>query len=127
MAFPQVIRFNAGGEPLDKTEFYDRWAEGLHLLGQWLRDGGSIDDRRLREELLIAARVVEFEERHLASRGANGADVLKATSKDVIKDRLDRSPDHLDAAMMAAWGAEVGRLSNNRRSSTSQGSGVTYL
>jgi hypothetical protein len=121
-AYPEVIRFKAGGTPTEDTEYDDCWAEGLASLGQWLRDGGSIDDRRLREELLIAARTVTFEERHLASRGQDGADVLTATSKEAIKERLGRSPDHLDAAMMAAWAANgnaTGRTKTVRRRSGS--------
>lgn len=105
-AYPEVQRFRAGGTPSEETEYYNCWAEGLAALGQWLRDGGSIDDRKLREELLVAARVVSFEERHLASRGADGADVLEATAKDAIKKRLGRSPDHLDAALQAVLAAE---------------------
>lgn len=119
--FPEVQRFKAGGTPSEPEEYYDNWAEGLAALGQWLRDGGSVDDRKLREELLVAARVVSFEERHLASRGRNGADVLKATAKDQIKERLGRSPDHLDAALQAVLAAD-GRLQTTtvrRRSSSS--------
>jgi hypothetical protein len=106
--FPSTIRFNAGGEPENSTEFYDRWAEGLHLLGQWLRDGGQIGDRKLREELLVAARTLEYDEHHLASRGRSGADVLKLTSKSELKERLGRSPDLLDAAYMAVWARDSG-------------------
>lgn len=111
--FPDVIRFRSGGTPTEETEYDDCWAEGLAALGQWLRDGGSINDRKLREELLVAARVVRFDERHLASRGEDGADVLSATSKEKIKERLGRSPDHLDAAMMAVWAAD-GRASRSQ-------------
>lgn len=106
--FPDVIRFNAGGEPVDDTEFYDCWAEGLHLFGQWLREGGRIHDRRLREEALVAARTLEYEERHLASRGTNGTEVLKLTPKSKLKERLGRSPDRLDAAYMAVWARDAG-------------------
>lgn len=104
----RVIRFNAGGTPAEGAEFYDCWSEGLYHLGQWLDDGGQFADRRLREELLVAARTVEFEERHMASRGQSGAEVLKATPKSELKDRLGRSPDHLDAAMMAVWARDAG-------------------
>lgn len=107
--FPETIRFNAGGEPVDGESFYDAWAEGLHYLGQWLQDGGSIDDRKLYEELLVAARTLEYEERHLASRGVNGAEVLKLTPKSKLKDRLGRSPDRLDSAYMAVWARDSGR------------------
>lgn len=105
--FPDVVRFNAGGEPCDAKSFYDCWAEGLHLLGQWLQDGGTIDDRKLYEELLVAARTLEFEERHLASRGHSGSKVLKLTPKSTLKERLGRSPDRLDAAMMTIWARDA--------------------
>jgi len=106
--FPEVIRFGAGNEPATKSAYYSCWEEGLDLLGDWLADGGSIDDRKLYEELLIVARAVEFEERHYASRGT---EVLKATvAKTDIKDRLGRSPDRLDAAYMAVWARDSGAL-----------------
>ncbi|PSP80177.1 hypothetical protein BRC81_03015 [Halobacteriales archaeon QS_1_68_20] len=99
--FPETIRFGAGNEPSNTAAYYSCWEEGLDLLGDWLANGGSIDDRKLYEELLVAARTVEFEERHYASRGT---EVLKATaSKADLKDRLGRSPDRLDAAYMAVW------------------------
>lgn len=110
-AYPNMERFNAGAKAAEESEYYDRWAEGLHELGQWLRNGGSISDRRLREELLVAARTVSFEEKHYSSRDAT---VLKATSKSKVKDQLGRSPDCLDAAYMAIT-AECGNLSSQRR------------
>lgn len=106
--FPEVIRFGAGNEPVATDAYYSCWEEGLDLLGDWLADGGSIDDRKLYEELLIVARAVEFEERHYASRGT---EVLKATaSKSDVKERLGRSPDRLDAAYMAVWARDSGAL-----------------
>lgn len=114
--FPSTIRFGAGREPRSETEFYDCWAEGMHVLGQWLRDGGSIDDRGLREELLVASRVLEYDERYMASRGRNGAEVLKLTPKAKIKERLGRSPDLLDAAMQALWARDAGGHSSGVRS-----------
>jgi len=106
-AFPSTIRFGAGSNPKAETEFYDCWAEGMYLLGQWLRDGGKFDSRELRHELLVAARTLEFDEQHLASRGDDGADVLKLTSKTEVKDVLGRSPDLLDAAYMAIWARDA--------------------
>lgn len=100
--YPQLRRFNAGGDAFAKREYKDNWSEGLAYLGQFLRNGGSFSSRRLREELLAAARVVEFEERYYSSRNTA---VLKATSKDAVKDQLGRSPDALDAAYMAVWAA----------------------
>lgn len=102
-AYPDVTRFKAGGEASQSEEYGDCWTEGLAALGEVLADGGSIDHSGLREELLIAARTVEFEERYLGSRGRDGATVLEATSKSRVADVLGRSPDLLDAAMMAAW------------------------
>lgn len=108
-SYPCVHRFMPGGKPADGEAFYDARAEGLEALGEWLRSGGSITDRRLREELLVAARVLSYEEKHYASRGEDGAEVLKVTSKDDIKERLGRSPDFLDAAYQAVWASE-GRI-----------------
>jgi hypothetical protein len=105
--FPSTIRFGAGSTPKAGTEFYDCWAEGLYLLGQWLQDGGVIQHRGLYEELMVAARVLEFEERHYASRGDSGAEVLKLTPKADLKERLGRSPDLLDAAMQAVWARDA--------------------
>lgn len=106
-AFPTTIRFGAGATPEAETEFYDCWSEGMYLLGQWLRDGGKIAHRDLREELLVAARVLEYEERHYASRGDSGADVLKLSPKSELKEILGRSPDLLDAAYMAVWARDA--------------------
>jgi hypothetical protein len=118
--FPSTLRFNAGGKPQAQAEYYDRWAEGMYQLGQWLQDGGRIGDRKLREELLVAARVLEYEEKHMASRGRDGAEVLKLTSKSDVKERLGRSPDHLDAAMMAVWASEARRRQP-------EGGAISYL
>lgn len=105
-AYGNVHRFKAGASANQATEFKDCWSEGLHALGTWLRDDGVLEDHRLREELLVAARMVTFSERHLASRGSDGATVLEASSKRDVKDQLGRSPDFLDAALMATWAAE---------------------
>jgi hypothetical protein len=104
--FEGVVRFGNGNEAIASRAYYGYWEEGLDLLGDWLAAGGSIEDRDLKEELLLAARMVEFEERHYASRGC---EVAKATaSKDDLKQRLGRSPDRLDAALMAVWARESG-------------------
>lgn len=101
--YPNTHRFNAGGEAADRTEFKDCWSEGLYHLGQFLQTG-SFTDRRLREELLAAARTIEYEEKYYASREST---VLKATSKSAITDQLGRSPDVLDAAMQAVWARDA--------------------
>ena len=119
--FPEVMRFGAGNEPAATGAYYSCWEEGLDLLGDWLADGGSIDDRKLYEELLIVARAVEFEERHYASRGT---EVLKATaSKSDLKDRLGRSPDRLDAGYMAVWARDSGALAGIASATATLGEG----
>lgn len=100
--YPETFRFQAGSNAVQQTRFKSKWAEGMYLLGEFLRNGGSIDDRRLREELLAAGRCLEYDTRYLASRSA---EVLTLTSKEEIKDRLGRSPDLLDGAYMACWAA----------------------
>ncbi|WP_284008051.1 hypothetical protein [Haloarcula pelagica] len=100
---PNVVGFQNGTKPVAGTRWYDKWAEALHHLGEFLEAGGSIASQQLRKEALAAARVVQYEERTLDSRGKNGAEVYQATSKDAIKDELGHSPDYLDAALMAVW------------------------
>lgn len=107
-AYPEFHRFKSGQVADNETEYKDCWAEALAVFGQWLKEGGCIQDRELYEQALIAARVIEYEEKFYASHGADGAEVLVATPKSEIKEQLDgnRSPDHLDAAIMAAFAAE---------------------
>jgi len=100
---PNVVDFQNGTKPVELTRWYDKWAEALFHFGEWLEDGGVIADQDLREEAVVASRVVEFSKRTLDSRGQNGAEVYEATSKDEIKEELGHSPDHLDAALMAIW------------------------
>lgn len=102
--FPNVIRFSNGAKAADEKGYRDCWAEGLQLVGEFLRDGGSFSNQNLREELLAAARVIQFSERSLASRGG---DVVEATSKDDLKEHLGRSPDYLDALLMAVWARDA--------------------
>lgn len=98
--FAHVERFSNGMKPAQESDYYDAWAEALDLFGDFLDSGGAITDRHLYEEAKAAARSVEFGTRSLTSRGG---DVIEATSKSVIKDRLGRSPDYLDSALMANW------------------------
>lgn len=100
--YPETFRFQAGSNAAQSSRFKSKWAEGMYLLGEFMRNGGSIADRRLREELLAASRTLEYDTRFLSSRNA---EVLTLTSKDEVKERLGRSPDLLDAAYMAAWAA----------------------
>jgi len=115
-AYPKASRFDAGATANEEQEYKDCWTEGLAVLGQWLENGGVINDRKLREELLVAARVVEYEENFYASRGT---EVLKASPKAVIKEVLGRSPDHLDGALMAVFASE-----GKRAGSKASGTGV---
>jgi hypothetical protein len=104
--YDDVERFKAGAEAVAGEEYRDCWTEGLAELGTFLEDG-SIADDRLREELLAAGRTIEYEETYLSNRGPSGAAVLDATSKAGVKERLGRSPDHLDAALMAVWARDA--------------------
>lgn len=102
-AYEESIRFKAGQKAVQKSEYYNRWTEGLVALGEVLVESDVvIRDEDFREELFATARTVELEENHRRS-----GDVLRATSKQVVKDRLGRSPDRLDAAMMAAWAKHI--------------------
>ena len=101
--YPNVIRFNAGSKPADPQTYSDCRAEAIDALGRFLAEGGSIESNRLREELMVAARVTKFKEKHVSSRGT---EVFRVTPKEKIKDELGRSPDLLDAASMAVWAAD---------------------
>lgn len=112
---PHVTGFAAETMPVEEQRWFDKWSEALFHMGEWLEDGGVIHDRDLRDQLVTAAREVEYDERSLNSRGPDGAQVYEATPKSEIKEELNRSPDELDAALMAIW-----RLRTNQgRSSTS--------
>jgi len=104
--FPDVTRFKSGSEAAAGQTYRHKWTEALAHFGDTV-DGGSLTDRALFEQASLAARVVEYEETYLASRGDDGAQVLTATSKETLKTELGRSPDHLDAALMAAWVREA--------------------
>lgn len=104
MFYPNVVRFNASENANDPEKYANQWTEGLCLLGEYLRDGGSFRSARLREELLTAARVVQLNERYNSKTNTTR---FKATSKAQIKSRLGRSPDLLDAMYMAVLMAET--------------------
>lgn len=102
--FGTVHRFKNQSQAVRSTEYDDKWAESLGLFADYLEAGGTIAHRDLYEQAKVAARTIAWEERHIASRGRDGADVLAATGRKAdVKDRLGRSPDHLDAALMAVW------------------------
>jgi len=101
--FPDVRMFGNNEKANDEKNYRYKWDEGLQLIGEWLRDGGSFDDSELYEELKVGARVLEFSERALASRGGK---IIEATSKDELKGALGRSPDALDSLLMCLYARE---------------------
>lgn len=113
-AYSSVTHFGNNEKPIDEMNYKNKWAEALALLGEFFESGGTVvrdpdrHYRKLKDELSVAARVVAFEENEL-TRGT----VLEATSKTKIKERLDHSPDFLDAAAMAVWASEAGSVSVN--------------
>lgn len=113
--FGTVARFKSQSVAIAETEYDDCWAEALGLFGEYLEAGGTIANKDLYEQAKVAARIVAWKERHIGSRGTDGADVLAATAtKEDVKDRLGRSPDHLDAALMAVWMKEVEQSGGKR-------------
>lgn len=102
--YPKVVRYDNGEVANARQKFYNKWTEGLQLLGQFLEEGGSINDRRLYEELLATARTIRFEEKHYSSRGTS---VLKADKKENVSKMLGHSPDFLDSAIMAVHGSRA--------------------
>lgn len=102
--FGTVHRFKNQAKANDDTTYDDCWVESLALFAEFLENGGIITDSDLYEQAKVAARTVTYTERHIGSRGRDGADVLAADGrKEDVKDRLGRSPDHLDSALMAVW------------------------
>jgi hypothetical protein len=101
-SLPDVGKFEAGSTASQETTYYSKWAEGMALLGEFLDNGGVIRERQLRKEMLAGARELEFTEKWYSSREA---EVYTLSSKDDIKERLENSPDYLDAAMQAVWAA----------------------
>lgn len=104
-AYPDVHRFKNGTKPdtdAGQDEYYDKWTEGLAALGDRLSGlaVGQRGDTTIREELFAAARVIEFEENRRRS-----GDVIQATPKADVKERLGHSPDSFDGLVMAAWAA----------------------
>ena len=102
--FGTVHRFKNQAVAAAETTYDDCWVESLALFAEFLEAGGTFANADLYEQAKVAARTVTYEERHIGSRGKDGADVLAATArKEDVKGRLGRSPDHLDATLMAVW------------------------
>jgi hypothetical protein len=106
--FGTVHRFKNQATAHRETQYDDCWAESLGLFADFLEAGGTVANADLYEQAKIAARTVTWTERHIGSRGDDGAKVLAADGRKAdVKQRLGRSPDHLDAALMAVWRAET--------------------
>lgn len=103
--YPNTERYNASAKAIDEASYANRWTEGLITLGEFLRDGGSFSSTRLREEMLAAARSITLDERY---HTATDTTRFVADSKSNIKQKLGRSPDLLDAAIMAVSVSEGG-------------------
>jgi hypothetical protein len=101
--FGNVTRFKNQGTAVAETEYDDRWSESLAHFADYLEAGGTIANKHLYEQAMVAARTVTWDTCFIGSRGNDGAEVLSATPKDEVKERLGRSPDHFDAALMAVW------------------------
>lgn len=96
-----VKRFDSSKEPHEADEYRNMRTEALVHLGRYLEDDAMVrPNSRLERELRAGARVLELKERELRS-----GTVLQATGKDALKskDHLGRSPDILDAAMLACY------------------------
>ena len=94
-------RFKSGEKAVEKTKFKFKWDESLWYLGQFMKNGGQIGGHdKIEEELSAAAREIQITEKWYDSRSA---EVMEMTSKDKVKERLGRSPDILDALLMANW------------------------
>lgn len=72
----------------------------MDRLGKRLKGSLAIDSTRLREELFAAGRSVTFDEVYVLKYDA---EVFRLDPKEDVKERLERSPDLLDAAYMAVW------------------------
>jgi hypothetical protein len=116
--FRDVTRFRNGETAADSTTYDRCWGESLALFADFLEAGGVFSDRDLYEQAKVAARTVTWEEKTLASRGRDGATVLSATSKDAVKDRLGRSPDHFDAAVMSIWARDAEQTDDRAQTAT---------
>lgn len=100
--YPSAIRYKAGEKAVQEDEYYNKWAEGLASLGRRLPNI-TFDDQKLRGELMKCARHIEYEEKK-----RRAGDVLDATSKSDVKDKIGFSPDRLDSAMMSCWAVDCG-------------------
>lgn len=110
-----TLRFKAGTKPRDpdmQDEYENMWTEGLHHLSGYL-DHICLSDisDKLEEQLLVASRVIEYEEVQRKS-----GDVLRAAPKEQLKEALGYSPDRFDALVEAAWASEQETSSTGRAS-----------
>lgn len=95
-----IIPVNFGGEPLDKSRYYNKSAEMAMLKKQWLMDGGSIwDDPRLQDDMTQR----EY--------GTTLKGQLKLETKEEMKSRGLESPD-IDDALNLTFAFPVGMKNN---------------
>lgn len=115
--YENFVRFDSGMKPVgrDKRDYKDRRTQALAMLGEFLRNGGVFEDRRLEKELFAAVRVVQYNRRR-----SGGRNVFKATSKDKIKKQIGRSPDVLDAAAIAVWASNDAHVEQIRQVSANE-------
>jgi len=104
-----VTRFKAGSRAQERNKYYDKRAEALGKLGEWLDDGAIPRGSDVATELRAASRHIEFSEKSTRNDYS-----WTATSKSDLKksDRMGRSPDLLDALSLAVWGLEAGAESD---------------
>lgn len=95
-----IIPINFGGEPLDKSRYYNKSAEMAMLKKQWLMDGGAIwDDPRIQDDMTQR----EY--------GTTLKGQLKLETKDEMKSRGLDSPD-IDDALNLTFAFPVGMKAN---------------
>lgn len=96
-----VHRYRGGEEPEQEEDYRNRLTEGYVALGDHLQTDAMVEpNSTLETELRVASRVLKLEERLL-----RGGEVLQLRGKDALSDpeRLGRSPDVADAAMLACY------------------------
>lgn len=87
-----MIPISFGGNPLDETQYYNRVTEMYFRCLHWLKAGGVLpEDHQLKAEL--AAVCYEMANR-------KGYDVRKRKPKELIREKLGRSPDKADAVVL---------------------------
>ena len=100
--YPNVVRYNNGSNAIQDDKYDNKWTEANAELGKFFKDGGAFRDNRLREQVRMASRSLQYE---VSFTKRKGHDFLRCVGKGDLQDRLGQSPDLLDATIMAAWAA----------------------